>query len=109
MGRSVGAVIALAVLMLGGMFLWMSLQAKSVQTQTDRINQHLDMVEKDMGVYNPDSARATPVTKRALKVTREMQQRAEANRRLLDSLTRAERMDLGDHTLTDSSGFPDDH
>ena len=104
MNRNTGSVIALAVLLLAGVWLWTSLHIKAAETQSTRLNRALDQVEQDMGTYKPDSARTTPATKRARKVSNQLRERADDQRRLLDSLTRAEREDLGDHTLSDSSG-----
>jgi outer membrane murein-binding lipoprotein Lpp len=104
MNRKTGSVIALAVLLLAGAWLWASLHTKATEMQSTRLNKALDQVEQDMGVYNADSARVTPAPRRAIKVSNMLTQRANEHRRLLDSLTRAEREDLGDHTLSDSGG-----
>jgi len=104
MNRNIGSVIAIAVLLFGGALLWTSLHTKATEAQSSRLNTALDQVEQDMRTYNPDSARTTPATQRARKVSEQLRQRADDQRRLLDSLTRAEREDLGDHTLSDSSG-----
>lgn len=103
MNRNIGIIIAIAMLMFGGAWLWMSLQTKATETQLTRMHAALDEVEQDMGTFDPESSRAVPVTQRVQKVTRQMNRKVEEQRRLLDSLTRAEREDLGDHTLNDSS------
>ena len=104
MNRSIGAAIVIAVLLFGGAWLWMDLQTKATETQLTRMQGALDETEKDMGIYNPDSSQATPVKQRIQNVTKEMNRRVDEQRRLLDSLTRIAREDLGDHTLNDSGG-----
>ncbi|RPH94763.1 hypothetical protein EHM69_06510 [candidate division KSB1 bacterium] len=101
MNRNTWSVIAIVVLFIGGTFLWTSLHRRTTETQSNRLHAALDQVEQDMGTYDPDSARTIPATKRAKKVSEQLREKANEHRRLLDSLTRAEREDLGDHTLSD--------
>jgi hypothetical protein len=103
MNRNIGSIVAIGLMMMAATLLWMSFQAKTTQTQTARIRAALDETEREMGTYDSLTARDMPVTQRVRNVTQQMQQRARESRRLLDSLTRAERQDLGDPTVQDSN------
>lgn len=103
MNRALWITVTIAALFLGGLYLWSYLGNRATISQTDKIHRALDQAEKDMGIYDPDSVRTIPVTKRAQKMSDALTQRAKEHRRVLDSLTRAEREDLGDPTLSDTS------
>ena len=100
MNRNVVIIVAFAILMFGGAWLWSSLQMKATEAQLARITAALDQTEQDMGIYNLDSSRTEPIKHRAQNVTREMDRKVKEQRRLFDSLARAEREDLGDHTIS---------
>ncbi|MBU0509267.1 hypothetical protein KKH27_10570 [bacterium] len=103
MNWNVGTIIAIGAMMIGSSWIWLSLHTKTMEIQNNRINTVLDEVERDFGTYDPDTAHKIPTMQRINRVTDHMRQQAEGHRRLLDSLTRMEREDLGDYTYRDTT------
>jgi hypothetical protein len=80
MNRTTAAVLAIALLLISGAWLWMKLQTKSIEAETAGINRTMDEIASD-------STHSTPAIERVRRVTDEARRKAEANRRTLDSLT----------------------
>lgn len=54
----------------------------------DKLNDVIDMAEKDMGIYDEKTARDTPALKRAMNMSQEARRRADESRHMIDSVTK---------------------
>jgi hypothetical protein len=82
MNRTTGSILLIAVLLFSGVWLWIKLQTKAIEAQTEGINRAMDQIA-------PDSTHTMPALKRVHEVTDKARDEAEENQRLLDSLTQA--------------------
>lgn len=91
---------------LTGSWVYMGLFSTQVSEQSENLHVIMDEVERDMGTYNPDSARLESPIQRAKNAAAAAQLLAQQKNREMDSLANAmQRMseeEIGYGTLNDS-------
>ncbi|MCB1059974.1 MAG: hypothetical protein KDB65_07075 [Calditrichaeota bacterium] len=88
MNRSAVAFLGFSVLAFGATLVTTSIQERAHKQQMDKLNDVIDMAEKDMGIYDEKTARDTPALKRAMNMSQEARRRADESRHMIDSVTK---------------------
>lgn len=78
-----------------------TMQERAYDQQMNRLDKTVEEAEKDLGIYDADSAKSTPSLKRAMRVSLEARERADESRKLLDSLAKADREAMGDLSVNE--------
>ncbi len=106
MSRNVWTIVIISCMSLTGSWVYMGLFSTQVSEQSENLHVIMDEVERDMGTYNPDSARLESPIQRAKNAAAAAQLLAQQKNREMDSLANAmQRMseeEIGYGTLNDS-------